>query len=193
MLFLVVQCCEFELLLTLSEPAHFPVLWIVLNTCRHWQPASLWPVEQRASTSSSVQHVLTWVVCCWSRGLYCASSGLSSLRNQTTPTVLIKLEPEGRSMINAVLLLRSQRKSAESTSVRLRAAAGVASFWLLPTAEAQSAGLSETLLLSLWPRSCRTLAPASQLSIRLTHFWVSRRCALAPPCRRLATSKASLL
>ena len=51
---------------------------------------------------------------------------------------------------------------------------GVASIRLLPTAEVQSAGLSETLLLSLSPRSCRTLAPASQLSTRLTHFWDSR-------------------
>ena len=52
----------------------------------------------------------------------------------------------------------------------------IASTSLLPSAEVQSAGLSETLLLSLWPRSCRTLAPASQLSIRLTHsgFQVTR-------------------
>ena len=54
---------------------------------------------------------------------------VSSLRTQTTPTVLVKLEPEGRSMIKAVLLMRNQKNRQSPLPERLRAAAGVASFW----------------------------------------------------------------
>ena len=46
----------------------------------------------------SVQHALSWVVRCRmsiSR-ILCVTSGLSSLRIHTFPTVLVKLEPEGR-------------------------------------------------------------------------------------------------
>ena len=51
-------------------------------------------------------------------------------------------------------------------------------------------GLAGTLLLSLSPRSCRTLVPASQLNARLAHFWVSGVAPLARSRSRLATLKA---
>ena len=69
--------------------------------------------------------------------IFCASSGLSSLRTQTTPTVLVKLEPEGRSMIKAALLMRNQRKSAESTSRTAPCSSWRPQLLALPTAEVQ--------------------------------------------------------
>ena len=86
----------------------------------------------------------------------------------------VELKPEGLPLIKAAQLTRSPKRFRKvHFPVLLRAAAGVAGIYLFPTAEVQSAGLPETLLLSLSPRSCRTYVPASQSNLRLAHMRVS--------------------
>ena len=87
------------------------------------------------------------------------------------PLCPVELEPEGLSMIKAVCQRKNTgRVHLQFCSVQQLAVASICSS---PTAEVQSAGLSETLLLSLSPRSCRTYVPASQLNPRLAHTWAS--------------------
>ena len=114
----VVQYFGSELLLALGEPAHSPVF---VNRFEHMSALTASVVLARGTTGIhlqfSVQHVLSWVVRCWiSVSRFSVPVQVCLHSGPRLPTVLVNLEPEGRLMIKAVLLMRSQRKSTESTS-----------------------------------------------------------------------------